>query len=212
LAVSAAEADVLIALDVLTVLALSRRRPAARTNRQPCAGIRPLAVVGCPCPVLVADAPHGRGDLPDRDDAVQRAGQHRRLMQAAALGLLETEAGPAQVRAGAEAQRADRERAADGSVPAVRQQDRDHLGGGNFVGTHAASAFRPSERWEERAASCVCSRSSAAISVWPLPSASDSGVPPQRSAGRGSAPAASRYWTTSSWPSAAARCSGVRPS
>src|SRR5215470_13678994 len=55
-------------------------------------------------------------------------------------------------------------------------------------------------------------RSSLTTGVCVLVSASDSGVPPQRSTGCGSAPAASRYRTTSAWPSAAARCSGVRPS
>jgi hypothetical protein len=58
-----------------------------------------LTVVRCRCPVQVADAPHGRGELPDRDDAVQRAGQHGGLMRATVVGLLETKARLAQVRA-----------------------------------------------------------------------------------------------------------------
>src|ERR1700759_4284082 len=104
---------------------LPLRDPAAHANWQPGAVSLPPAVARFPCAIRVADALRGRGDLPDRDDAVQRAGQRCGPIRAAGVGLLETEARYAWVRASAETQRAERERAGDGLVPAVREQDRD---------------------------------------------------------------------------------------
>src|SRR5215469_262049 len=126
-------------------------------------------------------------------------------MEAGVADLLEAVARYA-VLAVAEAERADGERSQGDLVPAVGEQDRVHLLWGyqrTLCAVHTAITS---------SASGTASRSSVAISVCPLASASDSGVPPQRSTGCGLAPAASRYRTTSSWPSAAARCSGVRPS
>ncbi len=103
------QAGLAAAVDVLIVLAfIPAAAAAARTNSQPCALIGPLTVVRGPGPVQIAEAPHGRGDLPDRDDAVQRAGQHGGLIRAAGVGLLEAEAGRARTGFRSEAQRADR--------------------------------------------------------------------------------------------------------
>src|SRR5262249_37585878 len=98
--------------------------------------------------------------------------------------FLEAEAGRAGTGFRFEAQRAYRERARHHLVPAVREQDRDHRGGSYLRVAHTATFLR-SSGWAAR-------RISSAISAWPPASASDSGVPPHRWAGRGLAPAASR--------------------
>src|SRR6516225_1089065 len=126
-------------------------------------------------------------------------------MEAGVADLLEAVARHAVI-AVAEAERADDERSQCDLVPAVGEQDRVHLLRDYQRALCAVHTAITS------GAAGTASRSSVAISACLLVSASDSGVPPQRSTGCGPAPAASRYRTTSSWPSAAARCSGVRPS
>src|SRR5262249_21741575 len=118
--------------------------------------------------------------------------QHGGLVWAAGVGLFEAEARRARTGFRFEVQRAGAERTRDDPVPAVREQDRDDPAGGNVIAVHTAAAFRLSECRGRGVTPSASSRSSAAISLWPLPSASDSGVPPHRSTGWGSAPTASR--------------------
>src|SRR5215472_10519363 len=133
--------------------------------------------------VKSVDAAGDRPYLPDRHHAVQRAGEYRGLVRAAGSGLLELKSRYVEVGTSAEAQRSDRERTRDDLVPAIGEQDRDHPGGGDFAGAHTADSSRVPRRLLGAAAWAARSRSNAAISVWSLLSASDRGVPPQRSTG-----------------------------
>src|SRR5215470_1172485 len=126
-------------------------------------------------------------------------------MKAGRAGLLEAVAEHAAISV-AEAERTDGERSQGDFVPAIGEQNRVHLLRGYrqvLRAAHTATAF---------GVACRACRSRSATSVCPLLSASDNGVPPQRSTGWGSVPTARRYLTTSSRPSAAARCRAVRPS
>src|SRR6516165_4615375 len=81
----------------------------------------------------------GRGDLPDGQDAVQRAGQDSGAVRASDIGLFAAEAEDAGVGFGAKSQRSDRERALDYPVPAVCEQDGGYLRGGYRGATHIAT-------------------------------------------------------------------------
>src|SRR5271169_2013055 len=81
----------------------------------------------------------GRGDLPDGQDAVQRAGQGSRTVRAADVDLFAAEAEDAGVGFGAKSQRGDRERTLDDPVPAVCEQDGGYLGGGYRCAAHIAT-------------------------------------------------------------------------
>ena len=107
-------------------------------------------------------------------------------MEAALADLLEAVAEHPAAAAAAEAERTDGERSQGDLVPAVGEQDGVHLirGYQQVLGAaHTATAS---------GVACSAWRSRSATSVCPLLSASDSGVPPQRSTGWGSVPQASR--------------------
>src|SRR5580692_7102605 len=145
-------------------------------------------------PALYPVPPDGLGpaagspgcDLPDREQGLERSGHRGRTIGAGLGDLLEAIAERATVVGVAEAEGADGERPRGNLVPAVSQENchdrrRSHRQLARAVHTATASGV-----------SRTAWRSSSATCVWPLVSASDSGVPPQRSRGWGSAPRASR--------------------